>query len=65
VRNSSPDETRVILWLDLRRRDLPWFMRLYNNVCLYVANHDAYVKKRREKAKAPPLPDNVEPNETS
>ena len=39
---------RTVLWLDIKRRDLPWYLRLWNSIALWVAHHESYVLRKRK-----------------
>ena len=43
------DQVRVILWLDLRRK-MPFYLQVFNMLCLFIAHGDSSVKKIRDNA---------------
>jgi aspartyl/asparaginyl beta-hydroxylase (cupin superfamily) len=47
---NESDEVRVVLWLDLRRR-FPFYLQLYNMLCLWFVHRDSSMKKLRENAR--------------
>jgi beta-hydroxylase len=46
---NGSDQVRVVLWIDLRRR-MPFYLQLFNMLCLAVAHRDSSVKKIRRNA---------------
>jgi beta-hydroxylase len=49
VRNDA-ETPRIVLWLDLQCRDMPWYLRLFNRIALLIANRDSYIARRRARA---------------
>jgi aspartyl/asparaginyl beta-hydroxylase (cupin superfamily) len=46
---NTSDQIRVVLWLDLRRQ-MPFYLQLFNVFCLAVAHREKSVRKIRENA---------------
>lgn len=46
---NESDEVRVVLWLDLRRK-FPFYLQLYNMLCLWFVHRDSSMKKLRDNA---------------
>jgi beta-hydroxylase len=45
---NGSDEVRVVLWIDLRRK-MPFYIQLFNMLCLAVAHRDRSVMKIRDR----------------
>lgn len=49
--NNGSDDVRVVLFLDVARKGMPWHLDLFNKLVLWVVHRESSVKRIREQAK--------------